>query len=112
VSVSKLESKFSLYWRGLNGPPLTPEHKFHPKRRWRFDFAHVETKTAVEIEGGVWSGGRHTRGTGYVGDCEKYNAATREGWAVFRLTGAHLTVPELESIASFIRQRSGKDLNK
>jgi very-short-patch-repair endonuclease len=111
MSTSRLESKFSLYWRGLQGPPLTPEHKFHPKRKWRFDFASVETKTAIEIEGGVWTGGRHTRGSGYVSDCEKYNEATKEGWAVFRLTSGSITTPELLSIALFIRNRT-KELNK
>lgn len=39
---------------------------------------------AVEIEGGVWSGGRHTRGSGFVQDCEKYNAAVEMGWRVLR----------------------------
>ena len=41
---------------------------------------------AIEIEGGTWTGGRHTRGAGYSGDCEKYNQALRDGWRVFRYT--------------------------
>ena len=40
----------------------------------------------MEIEGGVWSGGRHTRGIGFVKDMEKYNAAASLGWRVFRFT--------------------------
>lgn len=60
------------------------EHKFHPVRRWRFDFAFVAQKLAIEVEGGVWTGGRHTRGYGYAADCEKYNAATLLGWSVLR----------------------------
>lgn len=97
---SKLESKFALLWRALNGPPLVREHAFHPLRKWRFDFAHLESKTAIEIEGGVWSGGRHTRGTGYIKDCEKYNAATLLGWRVFRLPGPLIDQPNVSAIAA------------
>ena len=71
-------------------PPAVQEFKFNPDRRWRFDFAWPEQKVAVEIEGGVWSGGRHTRGAGFIGDCEKYNAAVLSGWRIFRFTSKHI----------------------
>ena len=60
------------------------EYTFHPTRRWRFDFAHPVLKIAVEVEGGVWIKGRHTRGKGFLGDLEKYNAAVLLGWKVLR----------------------------
>ena len=60
------------------------EHKFHETRKWRFDFAWPDQKLAVEVEGGAFSGGRHTRGIGFVKDCEKYNAAVLAGWRVLR----------------------------
>jgi len=60
------------------------EHKFHPARKWRFDFALPESRIAVEVEGGVWSKGRHTRGSGFMADCDKYNTAAAMGWYVFR----------------------------
>lgn len=63
------------------------EHRFHPTRRWRFDFSWPLRMIAAEIEGGTWSGGRHTRGSGYEKDCEKYNEAVRLGWSVLRFTG-------------------------
>ena len=62
------------------------EYKFHPKRRWRFDYAIPEHKIALEVEGGVWSQGRHTRPQGFLNDIEKYNTAGLMGWRVFRTT--------------------------
>lgn len=60
------------------------EHKFHPTRRWRFDYAIPEHKIAIEVEGGVWTGGRHTSPKGFLNDMEKYNTATVMGWRVLR----------------------------
>lgn len=62
------------------------EFYFHPKRRWRFDYACPELKIALEVEGGVWTGGRHTRGLGFLKDMEKYNTATTMGWRILRCT--------------------------
>jgi hypothetical protein len=66
------------------------EYKFHPKRRWRFDYAIPDHKIALEVEGGVWTGGRHIRAQGFLGDMEKYNTATLMGWRVFRTTPDYL----------------------
>ena len=63
-----------------------PEFKFCQHRRWRADFLILGTKILVEVEGGTWSGGRHTRGNGYEQDCEKYSWAAANGWAVLRFT--------------------------
>ena len=65
---------------------VVKEYKFHPTRKWRFDFAIPEHKIALEVEGGVWTGGRHTSSTGFLKDMEKYNTATSMGWRVFRTT--------------------------
>lgn len=62
------------------------EFKFHPKRKWRADFHLIGKKILVEVEGGIWSGGRHTRGKGYIGDMEKYNSATVMGYQVLRFS--------------------------
>jgi hypothetical protein len=62
------------------------EFKFHLVRKWRFDYAVPEHKIALEVEGGVWTGGRHTSPKGFLGDIEKYNTATLMGWRVFRTT--------------------------
>lgn len=100
-------NEFRRLWRLIPGPTLTEELKFHSERKWRFDFAHEPTKTAIEIEGGVFSGGRHTRGKGFSDDCEKYNAADALGWRIQRLTPDMIHFRTLNLIADLIRQRSG-----
>jgi len=125
---SGLEARFAIMWRSLGGPRLQEEVLFAPPRKWRFDFAIEQgtfyavdgpvppgklipgivvpnmrviqnaVKIAIEIEGGIWSGGRHTRGKGFESDVEKYNTATLLGWRVFRLTGSMLTERHLKPI--------------
>ncbi|OTG78842.1 hypothetical protein B9T23_01880 [Acinetobacter terrae] len=62
------------------------EFKFHLKRKWSADFHIIGKKILIEVEGGIWSGGRHTRGKGYIGDMEKYNAAVMMGYQVIRFS--------------------------
>lgn len=85
-----------------HGPNLQVEHKFHPERRWRFDFACPEKAVAFEIEGGTFGISRHTSGKGYAADCEKYNEAALRGWLVIRLTPAMITVPEISRLIEWL----------
>jgi hypothetical protein len=67
------------------------EWRFHPTRKWRFDYVLYTGKNelsgiAVEIEGSIWSRGRHTRGKGFQADIDKYNCATMRGWRVLRFS--------------------------
>lgn len=97
---SSLERTFALMWLAAHGPALEREHRFFPGRRWRFDFAHPGSLVAIELEGGVWTGGRHTRGAGFIADAEKYNEAAFLGWRVFRLPGDLLNIPTVERIVA------------
>ncbi len=87
LKMSDLERTFWGYWSMLgNGQTPMHEYQFHYERRWRFDWAFPLNRVAIECEGGIWTGGRHTRGGGFESDCEKYNAAIALGWMVFRVT--------------------------
>jgi very-short-patch-repair endonuclease len=101
---SKLESQFLFLWRVAQGPALEREVKFHPTRKWRADFGHLESRTLIEIEGGIYlaGGGRHNRGGGYAKDAEKYLEAALAGWRVLRLTAAQLEIGFIERIVSLL----------
>lgn len=91
---------------GLPEPEL--ERRFHPRRRWRFDLAWPAQKVAVEIEGGTWVNGRHTRPAGYAGDLEKYNSAALAGWLVLRYTPDQITSGEFTGdVETALKGREG-----
>lgn len=75
-----------LIWQIHRLPKPVAEYRFHPERRWRFDWAWPDKKIAVEQEGGIWTQGAHVRGGHFLSDMEKYNAAAKLGWFVFRFT--------------------------
>lgn len=66
------------------------QYKFHPKRKWRFDFAVPSKKVAIEYEGINSKKSRHTTISGYTEDCEKYSEAAIFGWKVIRVTAQSL----------------------
>lgn len=85
---SELEIMFAWQVKHFGLPEPVQELRFHPVRKWRFDFAWPDRMLAVEIEGGTRTKGRHTQGSGFEKDCEKYNAALLAGWHILRFTGA------------------------
>lgn len=88
--MSDLEMELEFQIRAYKLPAATREYRFDPVRRWRFDFCWIPQKVALEVEGGIWIGGGHNRGKGFISDCDKYNKATLGGWRVFRVTGNHI----------------------
>lgn len=84
--MSVLEREFAFQLRALKVPEPERQYRFHNTRKWRFDFSWPDRKLAVEIEGGIWAKGAHTRGKRFNSDAEKYNAAALAGWQVLRYT--------------------------
>ncbi len=82
---------------------MEKEFRFHPVRRWRADFAHLGSKTLIEIEGGIYVNGRHNRPAGFAADLEKYLEATLAGWHVVRLVPNELTVECIGRLVSLER---------
>jgi len=70
--------------------PFDREVVFCSGRKWRLDFLIAGT-IALEVDGGTWTGGRHSRGSGYAKDCEKLNMATKMGFKVLRYTPEMVT---------------------
>lgn len=81
---------FQLACQSSGIPVPIKEHIFAPPRKWRFDWAWPADDgiggIALEIEGAIWRQGRHTRGSGFAGDMEKYNEAAILGWRLIRCT--------------------------
>ncbi|SEV88619.1 Protein of unknown function [Chitinophaga sp. YR573] len=76
-----------LVWWSLDRKiEVVKEHKFHPERKWRFDFALPDKKIGIEYDGLQSVKSRHTTLTGFTGDTEKMNAAQALGWKVLRFT--------------------------
>lgn len=80
-----------------SGAPII--HEYRRERDWRVDFAWPEQRLILEVEGGVWTEGRHTRGSGFTKDVEKYNALTAAGWTVYRVTQREVNSGEALRIA-------------
>lgn len=115
--MSKLRLSGEMAVRGLlsiHNIQYRQEVRFHPTRKWRFDFAllPLSKKIAIEVEGGVWSRGRHTRGSGYIGDMEKYNEAAILGWTVLRYPASNITdkiIKDLIRIENDRRQNTSSE---
>lgn len=87
---SHLERDFLYLVLSEGFPRPEREYRFCPSRFWRFDFAWVDKKVAVEISGGIWTRGKHNRGKGMLNDMEKVNAAVTMGWKVLTYAGDNM----------------------
>jgi len=119
-------------------PVPTTEHQFHPKRRWRLDFAWPEQKLAVEIEGAIFGrtvtchqcrskvmrktktgkwisireGGRHSTGAGMAADMEKYDALTELGWRLLRYQPGKIDYGQVARVLNMIKGQTRTPLEK
>jgi hypothetical protein len=93
------ESNFAFQCRALKLPPATPRYRFgqakHPdsKRRvWIADFAFLESKVMVEVDGGIWmpKGGAHSHPVDITRNMTKQNDAALLGFVTLRFTPAEV----------------------
>lgn len=112
-TISKLETKFLNLWGYLfPDTELVHDSTFIPQRRYRGDLLHPETKTVIEIQGGIWlPRGGHNTGIGITRDCEKNALATYHGWAVFPIVSSMINERWLTMIYDTIQQRKLLMLN-
>lgn len=82
--------------------PFT-EFRFDEKRKWRFDFAWPEWRLALEVQGGLFTNGRHSRGAALLKEHEKLNAAACAGWRVLYVIPDNLcTTDTIEMVKNAI----------
>ncbi len=101
-------TKFELLWKSLGGMELKKEYKFATNRRFRFDYFvdFFSYGVAIELEGGVWTRGRHTRPSGFLNDMEKYNLASSLGIFVYRIPSHDISAKWISPIIKAIKERS------
>jgi very-short-patch-repair endonuclease len=88
MAKSELEETLLLLIRAEGLPEPEREYMFAKSigRRWRLDFAYPEKRIGIEVQGGIYVRGAHSRGTGLERDYEKLNAAQMLGWDVYQFS--------------------------
>ena len=81
-----LEDLFELQLKNFQIKGFIREYKFLSDRRFKFDFAQLKHKIAVEIQGKIWHLGGHNSGWGMIRDSEKLALANLNGWTTFFIT--------------------------
>lgn len=71
-------------------------------RRYKADFYWPQHKMVLEVEGGIWTGGRHVRPQGFLGDMEKYNLYAYHGYVLYRCAPQHLHDGTLDEILAMM----------
>jgi very-short-patch-repair endonuclease len=66
--------------------PLVDYRKGIPGRKLEIDFAFVEERVGVELQGGIYAHMGHSTGTGIQRDYDKQNLAQLEGWILLQLS--------------------------
>ena len=90
TSGSAPEQALMLQCRLAGLPTPTPQAALVPGRRFRFDLVFLAERLAVEVDGGLFTGGRHSRGLGAEADMEKAALAIGLGWRVMRVSPRHV----------------------
>ena len=84
--MSELEETLAFQIRATGLPEPEREYQAVPKRKFRYDFAFVQEKLLVEVQGGIWTRGSHARPKGITRDMTKLNLAQLAGWRVMQFS--------------------------
>jgi very-short-patch-repair endonuclease len=102
---SAAEFTLAAQWQADHLPPCEREFQFHPERKFRLDFAIPRIKFGVEIEGGLWVNGAHSRPSGILRDMEKGNLLTLLGWSTLRYSASQVrSGAAIREIAEYLDQ--------
>ena len=85
-------------------PRPASEVRFASPRRFRLDFGWQKLgkngyRIALEVQGGIWISGRHSRGSGLLKEYEKMNIAASKGWRICYCTPQTL-ITGVEAVAA------------
>lgn len=104
--MSQAEEQFLSVWNDSSPEfPLQREQRLVPGRRFRFDFTHPPSWTALELDGGGWVRGRHHRPRGRMRDYEKDLLAAQLGWQVIRFAPDQIDEVLVTQLQDVMRQR-------
>ena len=107
MTTSSLELKFDFLWNQLYpNIDLETEVKLIPKRRFRFDYVHHPSKTAIEVNGGNYIRGRHTRASGLENEYEKIRLAAKLGYQTIIISGSQINEEVFNDIIEIIKLRT------
>lgn len=99
-----LENRFVDLWALQGGAPLERQFAFHPERKFRADFYHAPSKSLIEIDGGLWTGGAHNHASTYGYQQERDRLARALGYEVYRL-GTGFTEEDVRRVRTLINER-------
>jgi hypothetical protein len=95
ISLATIE----LICEGLHIQPPVVEFRHIPGRRFRLDYAWPDHRIGLEVQGGIWIRGKHSRGAGQKIDMEKNNLGILHGWRVFQCVPGQ----EVQTIVDFVK---------
>lgn len=102
---------FAALCAALRVPAPVPEYRFHPARRWRFDFCWPTHRLALEVQGAIFTQGRHTRGAALLKEFEKLNAAATLGYRVLFCTPTQIANGEAVQLVEAALQGQGLSID-
>ncbi len=88
--VSDPEEYLAFQLKAVNAPLFERQFRIHPERRFRADFYFPLARVVVEVEGGAFVNGRHSRGTGVENDAEKSALIAQMPARLIRVTPRHV----------------------